>query len=143
MAIKGTIGMFISPEGQICTVQTSHIDAVIKSPVTFGLTSEEIQKQYDKYSEPLGLEGKAREVLLRRIIKNGWIRLRRYPNRQWSITVNHYSDRNRELITDWAIRITKGYLGVKEEDLYMPAVVTQLGGASPVIKTIEEMCHSK
>jgi hypothetical protein len=140
LAIKGTIGMFISPEGQIRTVQTSHIDAVIKSPVTFGLTSEEIQKQYDKYSEPLGLEGKAREVLLRRIIKNGWIRLRRYPNRQWSITVNHYSDRNREFITDWAIRITKGYLGVKEEDLYMPAVVTQLGGASPVIKTIEEMC---
>ena len=78
---------FISPAGEIVEVGTSHIAKVIRTPEPFGLTMETIEKTYEKYSEPVGLEGQARKEILVKIIEKGWIRARRYRE-HWSVTVH-------------------------------------------------------
>ena len=126
MILLGSIGIFISPEGEICLNKGSHIQAVICNPVKFGLTLNEIHAEYHKFSEPIGLEGKAREVLLKKVIQNGWIRLRRYPNRQWSITVYRLDCKTISFLQTWARAILNGLSGAKEADLHMPIVITNL-----------------
>ncbi|MGO9116852.1 MAG: hypothetical protein ACLQPD_04480 [Desulfomonilaceae bacterium] len=88
--IKGTLGLFVSPQGETLFLEQSHINTVILNPRRFGLTSQEIESEYSQYSEPLGVEGTAREKILRAIIVRGWIRLRRYvrPQEKWSATVH-------------------------------------------------------
>ena len=69
---------WISPEGEILPVGTSHVREVIGNPGRFGITREQIEEAYKKYREPLGLEGRAREEIIRTIINKGWIRIRDY-----------------------------------------------------------------
>jgi hypothetical protein len=131
--------MFISPVGENSFVQSSHINTVINNPGLFGLTLKEIQKKYDDYSEPLGIEGKAREELLKQIIRTGWIRLRRYTNRQWSVTVDKYSGSNKHHVRAWATEIMSGQLGQTEADAYMPVVITQLDPPHTVVMPLLEL----
>ncbi|MGO9118475.1 MAG: hypothetical protein ACLQPD_12825 [Desulfomonilaceae bacterium] len=69
-------------------MQASHISTVIADPERFGLTSEEIRAIYDQHGEIIGVEGEARREILLQLISQGWIRIRRYPNRHWSVIVN-------------------------------------------------------
>ena len=126
LPIKGTIAYFISPTGEYVSVPRNHIATVIKDPEKFGLTSKKVEKAYAKYDEPMGLEGKARLELLTRIIRDGWIRIRRYPNRQWSITVNKIRPPTKSMLLKWDKDIRKGIDGFKEADIYLPVVVTEL-----------------
>jgi hypothetical protein len=77
---------WITPDGRVITVKTTHIDEVIRTPELFGLNIEEIKALYEKYAEPLGLEGKAREEIMRDLILVGWIRIRWKP-KEYSYTV--------------------------------------------------------
>ncbi len=85
-----TEAYWISPEGEILQVHTSHIDMAFDQPELFGLSLQLIQSVYDIYNEQYRSEGKARDEMLVMIFKQGWIRARRYlrPYR-WSI--NAYS----------------------------------------------------
>lgn|SRR5574344_1505165 len=77
--------------GKIKQVEGTHINAVIKNCKAFGLTPDEIQAAYKKYKEPIGLEGRAREALMIKIIKNGWIRVREtYDSRGDCFTIQFY-----------------------------------------------------
>lgn len=68
---------WISPEAEIVSVQTStHISEIISFPEKFGLTREEIEETYQKHGERLGLEGKAREEIMQKVMSQGWIRAR-------------------------------------------------------------------
>jgi len=80
-------GFWISPDGEIFRVETSHIAFVIKHPGRFNLSKASILKAYSKYGEPLGLEGNARTEIIKELVLQGWIRTRLYPNRCWSVTV--------------------------------------------------------
>lgn len=80
---------WISPEGEILTVHTSHIDMVFDRPELFGLNLQLIHSVYNIYNEKYRSEGKAREEILIMLFRQGWIRVRRYlkPYR-WTINVN-------------------------------------------------------
>ena len=62
-----------------------HIEILLQNPEQFGYTREYAISVFDKYNEPYGLEGKAREELILGSYKLGWIRVREYDNG------NHYS----------------------------------------------------
>ena len=84
MSIAGSVAFFVSPRGRILFVKTNHIGTVIDDPIQFGLTMDEIRARYAEYGEQLGIEGTARRKFLLQLVKNGWIRLRRYPNRYFA-----------------------------------------------------------
>jgi len=77
---------WITPEGGVISVKTTHIGEIIRTPELFGLTIEEIRSIYEIYGEPIGLEGKAREEIMRKLILQGWIRIRWKP-KEYSFTV--------------------------------------------------------
>lgn len=76
-----------------------HIDYIIQFPEKFDFTKEEIKDIYDSYNEKMGVEGKAREFLIKEVIKDGWIRIRHYvkPNDYWSIQYDTFRLRKRDL----------------------------------------------
>ena len=122
-----TAAYWISPKGQLVDVETSHIEAVINYPSKFGLSKTEIQRRYKEHKEKIPIEGQAREEIICELISNNWIRLRRYTNKYWSITVKKLDHKKKALLHQWASRILKtGIKGLKEEDKYMPVRIVLL-----------------
>lgn len=119
-------GFFISPKGQIILVENSHIRAVIKNPELFRLSKAYIKSMYKKHGEKIGIEGKAREEILRRVMGNGWIRLRRHPNRYWSVQTGMVTVESMGFIQRWAREILNGESGYTENDPYMPVKIMGL-----------------
>ena len=88
-------GYFISPTGELLCVDDAHIRTMIADPERFGLTSAEIERRYAAYRESMGIEGSAREDLLRQVIARGWIRIRHYPRMdRWSVNLPDMSERH-------------------------------------------------
>jgi hypothetical protein len=72
---------------KILDMGQSHIRYVIDNSEAFGLTKDYVEDVYAKYNESLGVEGKAREELIKRVSSNGWVRVRHYVGKRdyWSI----------------------------------------------------------
>jgi hypothetical protein len=140
-ALKGSIGLFISPHGEVFEVEQSHINTVILYPARFGITTHEIESAYANYKEPVGVEGAARGEILRDLVMHGWIRLRRYikPQQQWSVTVNELNDRTRLFLHDWAGKILAGKMGFREDDPHKPVVITELASGKIHYSSILEV----
>lgn len=122
--VSNTIAFWISRKGEVVPVTTNHIATVIENPSKFGVTTEYIEDLYAKYGESMGQEGKAREEIIVKLIKDGWIRVRRYRNQGWSINIPKMTKKVKDILFDFANKIiTKGIGGVKEVDKYMPVNV--------------------
>jgi len=130
LTIKGSVAFFLSPSGDLVHVPQNHISTVIADPETFRLTKEEIQTVYDRHGEQMGVEGEPRKELLLRIVADGWIRLRRYPNKYWSITALFPSAVVQAHLHDWATQMLFGIDRFKETDPYMPVKVSTSEGES-------------
>ena len=65
---------WISPKLEVKQVSRTHINDVISNPEGFGLTKEEIDQEYAKHNEPLGLEGLARRDIIKHLLGEGWVR---------------------------------------------------------------------
>ena len=117
-------GFFLSPIGKLIQTDSSgtHIGTVINNPEKFGLDSAYIKSVYKKKREKMGVEGKAREEILKGLTKKGWIRLRRYPNKYWSVQFDKMGPRVRKIIARWAASMVGGKGGWKEKDKYMPVI---------------------
>ncbi len=134
---------WISPEGKILEVGTSHIAKIIQEPGIFGLKVKHIRQIYREYGEPMGHEGKAREKILLNLISQGWIRLRRYPNTCWKINIDELSDYTQKILIKWATEITtKGIAGHIETDLYFPVVIVKPDGKFEHKITIGELADN-
>jgi len=99
-----TEAYWISPEGDILIVNTSHIDMVFDKPELFGLSLQLLQSVYDIYNEQYRSEGKARDEILLMLFKQGWIRARRYlrPYR-WSINVSSIDEKTLNNLKHFAL----------------------------------------
>jgi len=75
LARQGIAKFFVSESG-FCFVPDTHIRTVIDHPASFGVERAEIERLYRHHHEPIGFEGKAREDILRRLFKGGWVRVR-------------------------------------------------------------------
>jgi hypothetical protein len=122
MAIS--IAFFLSQTGDLIHVPQNHISTVIAEPENFGLTREEIEASYKEYGERVGVEGKARREILLRIIGEGWIRIRRYPNKYWSVTAASLTPVVQDRLREWAEKMLSGINGFMESDRYMPVRVS-------------------
>jgi hypothetical protein len=121
---------FLSHDGHIVHVPQNHISTVIADPQRFGLTREEIEALYKEYGERVGVEGKARREILLRIISDGWIRIRRYPNKYWSVTAQGLTVSTHEILRGWARKMLSGTNGFLEPDRYMPVKISTVRGES-------------
>ena len=123
-----TTAYWISPKGQLATVTQSHILEVIVHPEKFGYTKQKIARIYKKHNERLGLEGAAREEIIRNLVANGWIRIREYNKPYyWSITAARFNKRTKAVIHKWANKITRtGIEGVIETDKSIPIKIELL-----------------
>ena len=86
----------------------THIQYIIKNPEMFNTTKKEIDNIYKGYNEPVNLEGKAREEIIKDIAKKGWVRIRYYVGRgseYWSIQCDDYRRREESIFSfiDYAI----------------------------------------
>ena len=115
------LGFFISPVGKLIPVagNGTHIGTIIAYPSKFGLKKADIKKEYKKHKEQLGVEGNAREEIIKRLTKKGWIRLRRYPQ-YWSIQFARMNSKIMKTIAKFTQAILKGIGKYKEVDRYIP-----------------------
>lgn len=80
-----TDGFWVSPDGKISEVERSHIRTVLNHPEQFGRDKEALIAIYDKYKEPIGFEGHAREEIMLGIMAEGWIRVRYLARKGWTL----------------------------------------------------------
>lgn len=93
---------WINPYGEILEMKTSkHITEIVQQPEKFGLTQEYINRKYAEFNEPVGFEGKAREVIMRAVISGGYIRVRAYRN-FWSVTIFTLDNKTKNALGAWA-----------------------------------------
>lgn len=107
-------GFWLSPKGELIGTSSAHIQDIINNPSKFGMSDDLIQKTYDKYDEPVGKEGDAREELISMALTRGWIRVRKYsrPSDYWSVTVNSLDRKTKENIESWVNAFEKeGIMG--------------------------------
>jgi len=140
MTIKGSVAFFLSPSGDLIHVPLNHISTVIADPEKFGLTTERIQNAYSRHGERIGVEGEARRELLLRVIADGWIRIRRSPNRYWSVIAPSLTTAVRERLRVWAAELLFGTGGFKEADRHMPVKISTLEAETAC--TIGELAES-
>ncbi|MFV9616347.1 MAG: hypothetical protein ACNYZG_10355 [Gammaproteobacteria bacterium] len=97
-----SVAYWINPYGQILELPVvNHITALVKEPEKFDLTKDYVEQLYAKFGEPVGIEGKARNQLIREVVANGFIRIRLYPQ-FWSTTVNRLDSKTKKALSNWA-----------------------------------------
>jgi hypothetical protein len=112
---------WISPEGIIHEVGGKHILFISQHKEMFGLSEEDYYSCFDKYEEPYGFEGKAREELMRNALSNGWIRCRYRPdNHYWVIELYELSENTILYLSKWARYISD------QEDIHNTMVVINM-----------------
>jgi len=125
------LAFWITPDGKVidCGVK-KHIDFVVENPEKFNITKEEIKKLYEKYNEKIGTEGKARQDIILNVIKNGFIRVRKYKN-SITINANNFNSRTKKILQSFAKKLISGELGIKEKDRYIDVnISTEVGRGS-------------
>ena len=109
---------WIFPDGEIRKLGTdSHISMVIKKPQEFGLKRKQIEACYQKHNERLYSEKKAREEIILQLLDKGFIRVRLYPDKYWSVNAKDWSNDTKKLLAAWAeqaktIKATGQYMNV-------------------------------
>ncbi len=108
---------WINPDGVIYPVLKNHISFVIENHNIFGLTLQEITNIYQAEGEPLGLEGIARKEIIIALIRKGWIRIRNYPRKGWTINLRKYSQKEKSILHSWAVEMISFNLSIHEHDI--------------------------
>lgn len=134
--------LWISPKGQAFGFTSGkHIDLITQNPKKFGFSEQQIDDIYEKHNEPRGIEGKAREEIIKAVIQKGFIRLRRYRNKFWSINVYDW-DRSKKHIISWAVDMITGVGTIKEDDPYMPVKIDCARGNPPRNITVDDLART-
>ncbi len=102
-------GWFVSPQGTILKVPDRHILMVVREPEKFGMKKSEIEKFFNEHGEPVGLEGQARKIILRQVLRNGWIRIREQVGRNGYVAVelSGWTETAARSLSRWARTVLK------------------------------------
>jgi len=115
----------------IIDVPLRHISDIIKHPKKFGETVKSIASEYKKYGEPIGLEGKAREIILKRVLKRGFGRVRfEMRSQKWSIQIWRLTSKYNDRLFEFAMTVSTLRNVSKESDVYIHTL-----GKNKMIKT--------
>lgn len=93
---------WVSPRNRLIPVPCRHINVIDEDPGLFGLARRYVDGQFRKARECNGTEGKARNVIMARVLRSGWIRLRYVPA-EYSLTVQ-VADLRDPRLRDRAVR---------------------------------------
>lgn len=138
-AMKNTAAFWISPEGMILPVKTNHIGFVIEYPQLFDVSLDSIRQQYQRHHEPWGSEGKARHEIICALVKQGWIRIRRYRH-AYSINIPVLDCHYKKSLTYFANIITEGGINdCYEVDIHMPCNISALQTEQQYNLTVAEL----
>jgi len=100
-------GYWIKGNKIIDVSDTSHINFILQHPQDFNLTKERILDTYNKYGEKLGVEGRARDEIIKKVSRAEWIRVRHYIEQRdyWSIQFDKFDTRKRTIrnFVEWAV----------------------------------------
>jgi hypothetical protein len=100
---------------------TTHIGYIIDNPEYFNITLDFINLIYHRYNEKLGVEGKAREEIIKKVSSDGWIRVRHYfkPKDYWSIQFDQFILRQVSIksFLEWAVH--EGKVMYRNEELIL------------------------
>ena len=122
------IAYWLTSGGELLDITPkSHISYIIEEPRKFGLSLNDIKSIYKKYDEPIYSEGKGREEIITKVLKNGFIRLRRY-NKYWSVNVWKYNSKIERILSDWSYQILQNGI---EKDKYIPVKISAIEGNPP------------
>lgn len=69
---------FISPSGEILSVPRHHIVRIYDNPELFGTTRKRLDTLYEQFDESPPCEGQARNEIVLKVLKKGWVRVRYY-----------------------------------------------------------------
>lgn len=124
---------WVSPQGQFYAVpgRDLHIGMIIKQPELFGLTREKINQTYEKYGEKVNQEGDAREEIMVDLMKQGWIRIRKYRN-HYSVQAFSPDRRSLNNIETGVQHLTNKGVGGKYASVNDEFKVTFTGRGSPI-----------
>jgi hypothetical protein len=103
--IKDAEAFWISPRGEVFGFDNStHIRQVLDYPESFGFSGkDELLAFYEKYHEPIGFEGKARQDIMVSLLSKGWIRIRFVPKQYfYTVEVWKLTKRVKENLWAWA-----------------------------------------
>lgn len=145
----GTVAFWAKGD-EVIENDEAHVRVVMENPEKFGLSKEEIEELYATYGEKYGVEGKARNEVIKMVARNGWVRVRHYVNKgsdYWSIQVDRYRRRKESIdyFIWWAIG--NEIMGMNDELVitgYDDNLVLQYGFMDGGVKAyLEEEDHSK
>lgn len=102
---KSNVGnaFWVNPYGEILDIgHGKHITSITQAPEKFGFTLDEIKDAHEKYGEPMGIEGKAREDLIKDAMQRGFIHIRLYPNKFWAVNAWRFHKKIKQALSKWA-----------------------------------------
>jgi hypothetical protein len=122
------LAYWISPKGDTLKPEMYHIGAVIGNPKKFGETHDTIKKTFDSHGEPVtkNAEGSARNEIMERVMKRGFIRIRKHNLRRsqnWVIELYDMSNKKANYIANWAKRMIDDKIA---KDIYADVTITDL-----------------
>ena len=136
-----TRAYWISPMGEILDLGADkHINQVIRTPEKFGTTKEEIQRLHAEMGEPVGVEGKAREEIIKKVMENGFIRIRYYPRSgEWSVQTWNFGPREKRSLSKWA----ESVIETPRADHHSPVKLTIFSKGEVAKPSIQELYFGK
>lgn len=129
---------WISPKGDILEPTGYHIGAVITNPKKFGETTQTIKDTFEKYGEPVSKtsEGQSRNEIMERVMKRGFIRIRKHNikrSQKWVIELYDMSNRKANYLANWAKHMIDNKL---VDDTYADITITDLRNLKGVKKDL-------
>jgi len=128
---------WITPKGKIISPESRHIISVVKYPKKFGETDKTIDDTFNKYGEQKlsDIEGEAREEVMLRVIKRGYIRVRNNNTRNsqhWSIQLNILTNKVNDILWKWSNKIIKDGTALGK---YSTVIIHELGRNDKMTQT--------
>lgn len=140
--------LWLTPKGKALDCGSlSHISFVIKNPQKFGLTDDDIKgcvkcqdaeekgiKGVTTYTD--GIESKAWDEVIEKVLKNGFLRLRKVRSNKysfiWYANVYEFNRRTKKTLSDWAYDVGEGS---KDERV----IISVVRGDEPKNMTIKSL----
>lgn len=112
-------GYWISPTGRFFLVENSHIETICNHPEKFGTDEAALRAVFAQYKEPYRSERNARAFIIKRLVLNGWIRLRNY-HEGWSLNMSGFTPENLCRVTNFFQQLYKDKFDLNDVCLDAP-----------------------
>ena len=131
---------WISPQGKFINAEHRHISSILSNPELFGETEDSIKDTYVKFDEQPSptVEGQAREEIMIRVLKRGFIRIRDVRHK-WTVQVDKVDENTKEVIWKWARSLMK----LERKRTYDDVIVLQLHNNRKSQYNVEEIASHR